>query len=52
MLLCRFVSGCTRLLHHAEVLKPLLEGLDVRVSDINMVAPDGAHIDLAWDFQI
>lgn len=41
-----------RLLHNADVLRPLLGGLEVRISEVNLVAPDGAHIDIAWDFQI
>ena len=41
-----------RLLQNADMLLQLLDGLEVRISEINAVAPDGAYIDIAWDFQI
>ena len=41
-----------RLVHSAHALRDLLDGLEVRVSEANLVAPDGAHIDIAWNFQI
>jgi hypothetical protein len=31
---------------------PLMEGLQVRISEANLVAPDGAYMDIAWDFEI
>jgi hypothetical protein len=40
------------MLQHADVLMPLMGGLEIRVSEVNVVAPDGSHIDIAWDFQI
>ncbi len=40
------------MLQNADVLMPLMGGLEIRVSEINVVAPDGGHIDVAWDFQI
>ena len=48
----RFCAACMRLLHNADVLRNLMDGLEVRISESNLVAPDGAHIDIAWDFQI
>ncbi len=41
-----------RLLQNADALMQLLDGLEVRISEVNVVAPDGACIDIAWDFQI
>ena len=41
-----------RLLQRADALMPLMEGLEVRISEASMVAPDGAHIDIAWDCDI
>jgi hypothetical protein len=41
-----------RLLHSAHALRDLMDGQEVRVSEANLVAPDGAHIDIAWNFQI
>ena len=43
----QFDAGCGRLLQHAAVLQPLLEGCSLRVSDANRV--DGSLIDVAWD---
>ena len=48
----RFCSACVRLLHSAHSLRDLMDGQEVRVSEANLVAPDGAHIDIAWNFQI
>ncbi len=48
----RFCAACARLLQNADVLLQLMDGLEVRVSEVNLVAPDGAHIDIAWDFEI
>ena len=49
---CRFRRACMRLLQRADALMPLMEGLEVRIAEASMVAPDGAHIDIAWDFDI
>ncbi|CAL8469784.1 g9326 [Coccomyxa elongata] len=48
----RFCSACMRLLQNADALMQLLDGLEVRISEVNVVAPDGVYIDIAWDFQI
>ena len=48
----RFCTACQRLLQNADTLLQFLDGLEVRVSEVNIVAPDGSHIDIAWDFEI
>ncbi|CAL5229048.1 g12297 [Coccomyxa viridis] len=48
----RFCRACMRFLQRADALMPLMEGLEVRISEASMVSPDGAHIDIAWDCDI
>ncbi|KAK9907490.1 hypothetical protein WJX75_004677 [Coccomyxa subellipsoidea] len=48
----RFCTACQRLLQNADTLLQFMDGLEVRVSKVNIVAPDGSHIDIAWDFEI
>ena len=50
--LCRFCRACVRLLQRADVLMPLMEGLEICISEASVVAPDGAHISIAWDSDI
>ena len=50
--LCRFCRACVRLLQRADVLMPLMEGLEICISEASVVAPDGAHINIAWDSDI
>ena len=51
-LLCRFCRACVRLLQRADVLMPLMGGLEICISEASLVAPDGAHISIAWDSDI
>lgn len=48
----RFCSACVRLLHSADALQQLMDGLEVQVSEVNVVEPDGSSVNIAWDFQI
>eukprot|EP00884_Botryococcus_braunii_P019096 jgi/Botrbrau1/5870/Bobra.0366s0049.1 len=48
----RFASACERLLGLAPAVGALLESASIRVSYVNQVAPDGSHIDIAWDFEV
>lgn len=48
----RAQSCCARLLQHSGALVGLLEGVSLRVSYLNQVAPDGSYVDIAWDFEI
>ena len=41
-----------RLLQRADLLMPLMEGLEICMSEASVVAPDGAHINIAWDSDI
>lgn len=48
-----FRNACRRLLINRDVLlASQIEGLSVRVSDKNRVAPDGSLVDIAWDFDM
>jgi hypothetical protein len=47
-----YKAACRRLLQHREhLLRCNIEGLSIRVSDKNRVAPDGSLVDIAWDFE-
>jgi hypothetical protein len=47
-----YKAACRRLLQHREhLLRCNIEGLSMRVSDKNQVAPDGSLVDIAWDFE-
>lgn len=47
-----FRAACLRMLHGSASLVQLFEGLSVRVSFANQVAPNGDVIDIAWDFEV
>jgi hypothetical protein len=48
-----FRNACRQLVIHKDVLLAChIEGLSVRVSDKNRVAPDGSLVDIAWDFDM
>lgn len=48
-----FRSCCKRLLYHRDLLLRCgIEGLSLRVSDGNRVAPDGSLVNIAWDFDM
>ena len=48
----QFISCCKRMLFNADSLSQLVEGLSLRISHSNQVAPEGTHIDIAWDFEV
>lgn len=48
----QFISCCKRMLFNADSLSQLMEGLSFRISYANQVAPEGTHIDIAWDFEV
>ena len=43
---------CKRLLHFQGELQQHLEGLSIRVSFVNRVAPGGQMVDVAWNFEV
>lgn len=46
-----FRNACNRLLINRDALQQChIDGLSIRVSDKNRVAPDGSLVDIAWDF--
>lgn len=48
-----FRNACKRLVMNRDVLlSSHIEGLSIRVSDSNRVAPDGSLVDIAWDFDM
>jgi hypothetical protein len=48
-----FRSACKRLLYHRDLLlRCNIEGLSVRISDGNRVAPDGSLVDIVWNFDM
>lgn len=48
-----FRNACRRLLINKDaLLASHIEGLSIRVSDKNRVAPDGSLVDIAWDFDM
>ena len=48
----RFRAACLRLMHYSPTLQPLLEGLAVRVAEVNGLPPDRSFVDIAWDFEL
>ncbi|KAL3142705.1 hypothetical protein ABBQ38_003006 [Trebouxia sp. C0009 RCD-2024] len=48
----QFISCCKRMLFNADSLAQLVEGLSLRISYSNQVAPEGTYIDIAWDFEV
>ena len=48
----QFISCCKRMLFNSDSLSQIMEGLSFRISHTNQVAPEGTHIDIAWDFEV
>ncbi|KAK9833576.1 hypothetical protein WJX81_007838 [Elliptochloris bilobata] len=53
----RFRAAALRLLQHADALQAracadLMSGLEIVIGEVNSVAPDGAHVAIAWDFDV
>jgi hypothetical protein len=48
----RFRAACLRMLRHSRELFPLLDGLPVRIAEVNGLPGDRSCVDIAWDFQI
>ena len=48
----KFKAGCLRLCQHAAVLTPLVEGLPLRMGEVNGFVPGEPHIDIAWSFSM
>jgi hypothetical protein len=48
----KFRAGCLRLLNHAQILSPLLDGLCIRLTETNAFVPGKRHIDISWSFQV
>lgn len=45
-------SCLQRLLHHGDALATAADGLSLRISHVNAIAPDGTFVDIAWNFQL
>lgn len=45
-------SCMQRLLHHREAVATAADGLSLRISHVNGIAPDGSYVDIAWDFKL
>lgn len=45
-------SCCVRLNQATDELRGVLDGLSVRVSHVNYVAPESNYIDVAWNFEV
>jgi len=48
----KFRAGCLRLLNHAQVLSPLLDGLSIRLTETNAFVPGKRYIDISWSFHV
>jgi len=46
----KFRAACLRLLQHSAALMPLLDGLPLRVTEVNSFVPGRSAIDIAWNF--
>ena len=46
------VSCMERLLHHHLALSTASDGLSLRISHSNRMAPDASRTDIAWDFEL
>ncbi|KAG7673594.1 hypothetical protein Ndes2526B_g02957 [Nannochloris sp. 'desiccata'] len=46
----KFRAGCLRMLEHSSTLGPLLDGLPVRLGEVNAFYPGQSHIDISWSF--
>jgi hypothetical protein len=51
---CReeFVRCCERLVECAEYLKPLAEGMSLRVAHAHEVGKCGIFVDIQWNFEL
>lgn len=47
-----FKAACSRLLYRADDLRPYLEGLPIRISYLNVLAPDRSCINISWNFTL
>mmetsp|Transcript_25397 Transcript_25397/g.47951 ORF Transcript_25397/g.47951 Transcript_25397/m.47951 type:complete len:376 (+) Transcript_25397:1-1128(+) len=47
-----FVTCCHELVHNAETLRPIAEGMSLRVSHANNVSDCGTYVEIPWDFRI
>jgi Domain of unknown function (DUF4461) len=49
----RQAVGCLeRLAHHHLAISTASDGLSLRISHANRMSPDGATVDIAWDFEL
>jgi hypothetical protein len=46
----KFKAGCLRMLQYSATLGPLLDGLPVRLGEVNAFFPGQSQIDIAWSF--
>jgi hypothetical protein len=46
----KFTAGCLRLLERSQQLGPILEGLPIRLAEVNYYRPGLPHIDVSWSF--
>jgi len=47
-----FVKCCHRLVEHAQHLKPLAEGMSIKVARTHEVDKDGVFVNIQWDFEL
>lgn len=45
-------SYLQRLLHNGAAIATAANGLTLRISHVNAIAPDGSYVDVAWDFRL
>ena len=48
----KFRAACLRMLHHSKELTPILDGLPIRVGEVNTFQPGQSHIDISWCFEV
>lgn len=48
----KFRAACLRLLNESSTVKPLLDGLSVRIAEVNGFVPGLPYIDIAWNFHL
>lgn len=48
----RFRAACLRLLQHSAEVGPLLDGLPIRVTEVNGLPADRSIVDIAWNWQL
>jgi hypothetical protein len=46
----KFTTGCLRLLERSQQLGPILEGLPIRLAEVNYYRPGLPQIDVSWSF--